>query len=295
MVMAFSLRARFVFPVDLPPIEDGVVVVEGERIVSVGRTAEGGVIDLGDVALFPAFVNAHTHLEFSDLQRPLGPPGMRLVDWIRLVIAEKKRHQNGPAPVVESGIKESLSFGVTTIGDIATCDVAAHLLPECDLTSFVEVIGFSRARASSIIGGVVARLVPQNWTEWEFKRPIARIHAGLSPHAPYTVSLHLLRVLIGLARDDNIPLAMHLAESREELHFLTDGTGPFRELLEERSMWDETAVPRGSRPLDYLRMLAESPRTLVIHGNYLNYEELRFLGANRDRMSLVYCPRTHSY
>ena len=53
--------------------------------------------------------------------------------------------------------------------------------------------------------------------------------------------------------------------------------------------------PRGSRPLDYLRMLAEAPGALVIHGNYLGAEELFFLGKNRIRMSLVYCPRTHAY
>jgi cytosine/adenosine deaminase-related metal-dependent hydrolase len=42
-------------------------------------------------------------------------------------------------------------------------------------------------------------------------------------------------------------------------------------------------------------MLAESPRTLVIHGNYLDQEELTYLAAQRERMSLVYCPRTHEY
>ena len=42
-------------------------------------------------------------------------------------------------------------------------------------------------------------------------------------------------------------------------------------------------------------MLAEAPRALVIHGNYLDEEEQAFLAANADRMSLVYCPRTHAY
>src|SRR5437868_14871654 len=115
------------------------------------------------------------------------------------------------------------------------------------------------------------------------------IRQGFSPHAPYTVSPRLLKELILIARHFDWPMAMHIAESREELELLRDGTGPFRELLEERSMWDEGAVPRGSQPLDYLRTLAKAPRAIVIHGNYLDYEELRFLGANRDRMSLVFC------
>src|SRR6185295_17366822 len=69
----------------------------------------------------------------------------------------------------------------------------------------------------------------------------------------------------------------------------------FKTLLEERSMWDEGAIPLNSRQLDYLRMLAEAPSSLIIHGNYLDQEELEFIGAHRSRMSLVYCPRTHAY
>lgn len=94
--MSFSLQARFVFPVDRPPIDHGVVTIEGERIVDVGpHRADANVLDLGDVALLPGFVNAHTHLEFSHLRQPLGKPGIGIVDWIRLIIAETRGATNG--------------------------------------------------------------------------------------------------------------------------------------------------------------------------------------------------------
>jgi cytosine/adenosine deaminase-related metal-dependent hydrolase len=105
----------------------------------------------------------------------------------------------------------------------------------------------------------------------------------------------LLKRLVALACDQNLPVAMHLAESREELQLLRDGTGPFQQLLDGRSMWDPDAIPRNSRPLDYLRVLSEAPRALVIHGNYLDDEEIAFLAEYRDRLSVVYCPRTHTY
>ena len=87
----------------------------------------------------------------------------------------------------------------------------------------------------------------------------------------------------------------NVAESQEELQLLRDGDGPLRDLLEERSMWDATAIPSDSRPLDYLRRLAQADFALVVHGNYLDEEELRFLADRRDRLSLVYCPRTHAF
>jgi cytosine/adenosine deaminase-related metal-dependent hydrolase len=42
-------------------------------------------------------------------------------------------------------------------------------------------------------------------------------------------------------------------------------------------------------------MLADAPRALVIHGNYLDAEEREFLAGHADRMSLVFCPRTHAF
>ena len=58
-----------------------------------------------------------------------------------------------------------------------------------------------------------------------------------------------------LSVEHELPLAMHLAESREEIELLRDGRGPFRELLESRGAWDPTARPHGARPLDELRVL----------------------------------------
>ena len=298
--MSISIRARVVFPVDGPPIERGVVTIDDGRIVEVRTHArQANVIDLASVALLPGLVNAHTHLEFSHLRQPLGEPGMVLPNWIRLVIAERGRSGADARIAIGTGLAESANCGVTTLGDIAsgrTDNPVRRSKPDgqdcpsyggSDRIVFFEVIGFSRARADSACVALVERL------NAAASDPASRV--GISPHAPYTVSPALLRRLIAESRQHGLPVAMHLAESREELAFLKTGAGPLQELLDERSMWDAEAVPHGSRPLDYLRLLADAPRALVIHGNYLNDEELAFLAGQRERMSLVYCPRTHTY
>jgi cytosine/adenosine deaminase-related metal-dependent hydrolase len=286
--MAFSLRARVVFPVDGVPLEHGVVTIDGARIVAVGAARQASdVTDLGDVALLPGLVNAHTHLEFSRLPRPLGEPGMRLADWVRLVIAERARAEEDAAESIAAGLAESAGRGVTTLGDISQGHSSGWPQSALDVTRLLEVIGFSQARAESAFAAVLDRLAALEGAGG------ARI--GLSPHAPYTVSPRLLRRLIAVGSERGIPVAMHVAESAEELELLAHGTGPLQQLLVERSMWDAEAIPRGSRPLDYLRMLSEAPRALVIHGNYLDEAERSFLAAHAARMSLVYCPRTHAY
>ena len=53
------------------PIPDGLVTIQGRRIVAVGvETPACRVRDLGNMAILPGLVNAHTHLEFSDFAAP---------------------------------------------------------------------------------------------------------------------------------------------------------------------------------------------------------------------------------
>lgn len=283
----FSLRARWVLPIDRPAIDGGYVTIAGGRIAEVGagRPSGGPMEDLGDVALLPGLVNAHTHLEFSDFAAPLGLRGMSLPAWIRLVIAERKRRDRDAAAAIAAGLVESAAAGATTIGEIRAVqvDVADEQAPRPTVCAFHESIGFSTQRVDSAYADVAARLAR------------AASPAGLSPHAPYTVHPRLLERIVELATSRAAPVAMHLAESPEELQLLADGTGEFRSLLEERGMWDEGAIPRGSTALDYLRRLAAAPRALVIHGNYLTADEIAFVGARSETMSVAFCPRTHAY
>lgn len=283
---SFTIRARWVLPIDRPSIEGGYVSVADGIITAVKASdpGESPVIDLGDVVLLPGLVNAHTHLEFSGLTRPLGSPGESLPAWIRSVIADRGRGNRDAAAAIAAGLQESQAAGVVAIGEIATAPASCYSLDAMPRTVlFQEAIGFSAGRVDSVHGDVEQRLTAAG--------PLA----GVSPHAPYTVHPRLLDRLIELATARGLPVAMHLAESPEELRFLRDGDGPFRELLEERSMWDDSAIPRGTRPLDYLRRLATASRSLVIHGNYLDDEEIAMVAENRGRLSVVFCPRTHAY
>jgi cytosine/adenosine deaminase-related metal-dependent hydrolase len=235
------------------------------------------------VVLIPALINAHTHLEFSDLQQPLGEPGTSLPRWIRRVIEVRGQGRRDVSAAIRTGLAESMRLGVSAIGEIATARASCYPSGEGwpRLSLFHELIGFSQGRVESVLSDALGRRqAPEE---------------GFSPHAPYTVHPELLARVVQRAAEEGSPVAMHLAESREEIELLATGGGPFRDLLAERSMWDPTAIAAGSRPLDYLQVLARAPRVLVIHGNYLDDEERDFLAAHSDRMTLVYCPRTHAF
>ena len=294
--MIHRLKARYVFPVAGEPIAHGVVTFDHERIISVGPCTNGREIDdLGNVAIIPGLVNAHTHLEFSHLDRPVGSRGMGLGEWIATLTSTLRLQHRPPPDAVRRGLEESSAAGVTTLGEIAQPDWPAHDFQAApvDATVFLELIAPSdddvdeklklahRHIASAPVGkNTVGK------TAW---RP------GISPHAPYSVHPRLLAEAAAISARHKVPLAFHLAESPEELEFLKTAGGPFRELLERLGKWDAAAHRTGRRPLDLLRTMAPAHRSLIIHGNYLSDEEIAFIAQHAGRMSVVYCPRTHHY
>ena len=76
-------------------IADGAVRVRGKRIAEVGErhemAPEAGepVVDLGDSIIFPAFVNAHCHLDYSGLAGKLSP-GTSFADWLAQIVLIKQ-------------------------------------------------------------------------------------------------------------------------------------------------------------------------------------------------------------
>jgi aminodeoxyfutalosine deaminase len=296
-----SLRARWVFPVSDPPLQDAAVTIADGRIVAVGNPAIDVMLeDLGNVALLPGLINAHTHLEFSDIAKPIGNPDMDFVGWLRAVMESRNGRAGNAASAIAQGIAESLRHGVTTIAEIAQpgCPADAYAASPCELTLFLELIAPRKDRVAKTLQAACEHLEKgvRTVSLENSSDPFSPCFSpGLCPHAPYTVHPELLVRAAMLSSDYHVPLAMHLAESLEELEFLTDGAGPLRDLLESRGGYDPAARHCGSRPLDELRCMLQAHRALVIHGNYLDDEEIEFLSWHRHRMAVVYCPRTHAW
>ncbi len=285
-----ALRARYVLPVGSDPIEHGVVTVGGGRVASVGSSSPDGwvVDDLGDVVLLPGLINAHTHLELSHFDHPIGEPGGRLVDWIPRLLAHRPEPSASGTDSIGRGLDECRRAGSTALADIASTPWPPGVLDRCPVHAavFQELIGPTPERVAPAMERARRHLASP---------PGERRQLGLSPHAPYTVRPELLEAAVELAAQAGAPVAMHLAESWEEIELLETGGGPFREMLETLGAWSPGLVSAPVRPLDYLRKLAAAPRALVVHGNYLCAVEWSFLAERRERMSVVYCPRSHAH
>jgi cytosine/adenosine deaminase-related metal-dependent hydrolase len=300
------IQAKYVVPCTGDVFNDGAVAVEDDRIVAVGpldkvcrQVNSNRVRDLGDVAILPAPINAHTHLEFSDLTGPLGQPGIEFTSWIREVMRDRAQRRDRSAATTEEHSRQSISRGLhllqksgtTAVGEIATQLLRFEGTLETPvLVSFYELIGISADRIEN---------AKQQASAWFSANPADQMENqhrfGLSPHAPYSCHVELVQWACKQSARHHFPVAMHLAETRAELELLATATGPFHEMLEEFGFWNKPAFASPRSPIDYLQVLAQADRALIVHGNYLNNSELEFIAEHHDRMSIVFCPRTHDY
>ncbi len=116
---------------------------------------------------------------------------------------------------------------------------------------------------------------------------------GLSPHASYTTDEQLLDNAVARSIESNLPIAMHVAETREELSWLQYRDEPLGSFLSPHS--DELHNSKSFREIEkIITMLSMARRTLLIHGNYLDSCRLAQIAEHRERFALVYCPRTHA-
>ncbi len=287
-----TLRAWHVLPIAAEPIENGWVRIERGRISGVGRGQPSGPVhDLGDAIILPGLVNAHTHLEFSDLDRPL-PAGGGLPAWIEQVVAMRRSRAAFAADeavrlaaAVASGLEQSAAAGVTAIGEIATAahPVAGHASPLVRV--FRETLGLSPVAADTARSSLLRELDRMN---------SEGTCTGISPHAPYSVAERLGRQVVGEAVRRRLPVMMHLAESRDEAELLATGGGAFRTLLEQLGAWQPDSPPRLLSVADWITLLARAPRGVVVHGTFLPEDQAAFsrLARHRDRLCVVVCPRT---
>jgi cytosine/adenosine deaminase-related metal-dependent hydrolase len=285
-------RVAWLLPIAQPPIRDAWLRTERGRIIGFGHCRPGDFtepeeIDLGDTAVLPGLVNAHTHLELSWLRGRIPETG-DFPGWIRAVLTLSREAPPGDAEIgraITQAIDEAREFGTAVVGDISNSLATALPLVERDMTAriFHELIGFRSEDASRIISDAVERLrlLPTTRT----------LQHTLAPHAPYSVSPALFGAIRqSLAQFPSPRTSVHLGESTAEIEFLQTGTGPWRELLIALGASDPSWVAPECGPVDYVDGLGFlDERVIVVHGVQFDTHDLERVAARGA--TLVTCPR----
>jgi cytosine/adenosine deaminase-related metal-dependent hydrolase len=288
------IRARVVLPLSQPVIPDGAVLVRGRRIAAVGRwrdlrqtASRRRTLDVGSVILLPGLVNAHCHLDYTDMAGQFPPPRL-FIDWLKLITTAKGLWDLSDfAASWRHGAQMLLRTGTTTVADI---EAMPELLPAAwqstplRVYSFIEMIGLTnRRRPEAILQEAVGRVDSLR----SLGRPV-----GLSPHAPYTTLPELLRLNSQTASRRGWRVCTHLAESALEFEMFHQAGGEmFKWLRQSGRDMSDCGLGSPVQHLERCGLLGDN--LLAAHANYLAFNDAALLG--RRKVSVIHCPRCHSY
>ncbi|MBZ0299154.1 MAG: amidohydrolase family protein [Anaerolineae bacterium] len=236
--------------------------------------------------------NAHTHLELGWLA-DLCPDetGRDFLPWM-LDLNERRRKMAAMACFVETKFREAANAGiaalqaagVTHVADVSASGSSIHPLLESDLQGvvYVEVAAQFAEQADRTLA--MARYVIHEARPQE--RSSMRI--GLAFHAPYAVHPALWKKGLAYAREEDLPVCIHIAESQAEYDWLKSDSGPLAGYF--REMGIGLSSPRKS-PVEYLEDLgALDLQPLLIHAIQVDEADVQRIQASGSRV--VHCPRS---
>ncbi len=284
-------RADYVFPVSSGPIKNGIVTVDDNgKIVSVtdNLPADINVDQVEHVkgAICPGFINTHCHLELSHLKDKIAPKG-GLIDFIKSIQSVRGAEAAEISAAAEKADKEMYENGIVAVGDIANSNATISIKAKSKIYyhTFVETFGFTPDRAHEVFDKAIALLD-------EFK-PAS---CSITPHAPYSVSKELFKLIKKYADMGTNLISLHNQESDDENKFYRYRLGGFLDLYAHFGI-DITHFKSQARNSlqSILPLLTNKQEVLLVHNTCTNLKDIYFIKRFDKKVHFCFCPGANLY
>ncbi|RKL62532.1 amidohydrolase [Thermoanaerobacteraceae bacterium SP2] len=199
------------------PVENVEVAIEKDKIKYIGEVPEDfyaeKVIDARESLVMPGLIDGHTHIAMSLFRNYADD--LPLMEWLKTRIwpLEEKLTAQDVYWGSMLGVAELIRSGVTCFSDM-------YFFME-ETAKAVEEAGIRAVLARGLVGGdnddgrrfEETRKLYKSWHNGAG----GRLKFMVGPHAPYTCSPGYLRKVVELARELNVGIHIHIAESADEV------------------------------------------------------------------------------
>ncbi|MEN0053179.1 MAG: amidohydrolase family protein [Mucilaginibacter sp.] len=284
-----SFRADYVFPVYADPIKNGIVTVDDQgRVISVTdhtNPPEGPVEQLSGI-ICPGFVNTHCHVELSHLKDKI-QPHRGLVSFIKDVQAFRNADKGEVLEAIQKADEEMYANGIVAVGDISNSNSSIPVKAASKLYyhTFVETFGFLPQNADEVFNKAVELLN-------EFKPQ----SCSITPHAPYSVSKELFKLIRKHSDLGNNLISIHNQECEDENKFYRYKLGGFIELYEHFGMDIGHFKPQARNSLQsIIPLLTNKQKILLVHNTCTNLKDIYFIKRFDRKINWCFCPNANLY
>ena len=284
-----SFKADYVFPVHADPIKNGIVTVDDKgKIISVTANQPEGTQPPQQLSgiICPGFVNTHCHLELSHMKDKIATK-TGLVNFIKDILKHREADAQLIADSAAQADSEMYENGIVAVGDIANTNATIKIKAASKIHyhTFVELLGFLPGRAEELFNSGLKLLD-------EFKPQ----SCSITPHAPYSVSKELFRLIKKYCEDHNNLLSIHNQECDDENKFFRYKLGQFIELYEYFGMDITHFKPQARNSMQSIvPLLTNKQDILMVHKTCTNLKDIYFLKRFDRRINWCFCPNANLY
>ena len=267
-------------PLVLITKKDGTI----EAIVGVEEAGEQ--IQHFDGIICPGFINAHCHLELSHLKNKIGV-NVGLQEFVKQIVAIRKVEEHIIADAIEKAEDEMFTNGIVAVGDICNTLDTLSVKEKHKLAyySFIELYDLDPTRAyDKIKAGVIMQDAFQDKC----------IRAALVPHAPYSVSFNLWKLLTNYFGSNTI--SMHNQETKDENEFFEKKSGSFLGMYERTKVSLDFFEATGRSSLQsVLPYFKKAARSILVHNSFTSKEDIQAVEKEMPNSFWCLCPNANWY
>ena len=285
-----SFRADYVFPVCADPVKNGIVTVDDSgKIIAISDNPsehhDPHVEKLSGI-ICPGFVNTHCHLELSHLKDKIAP-GTGLIEFIKNIQATRTADAAEIEAAAIKADQDMYDLGIVAVGDISNSAITAPIKAKSKLYyhTFVEVFSFLPNRAEEVFGKALELLE-------QFKPQ----SASVTPHAPYSVSKELFKLIKSYSDKGKNLLSIHNQETDDENKFYRYKLGGFVDLYKHFGMDISFFKPQARNSLQsILPLLTSKQPILMVHNTTTNLKDIYFIKRFDKKINWCFCPNANLY
>jgi cytosine/adenosine deaminase-related metal-dependent hydrolase len=285
-----SFRADYVFPVCADPIKNGIVTVDDSgKIIAISDNPsdhhDPHVEKLSGI-ICPGFINTHCHLELSHMKDKVAA-GTGLIEFIKNIQATRAANDSEIEAAAIKADQDMCDLGIVAVGDISNSAITAAIKAKSKLYyhTFVEAFSFLPARAEEVFNKSVTLLE-------QFKPQ----SVSVTPHAPYSVSKELFRLIKNYSDSGKNLISIHNQETDDENKFFRYKLGGFVDLYQHFGMDISFFKPQARNSLQsILPLLTSKQQILMVHNTFTNLKDIYFIKRFDKKINWCFCPNANLY
>lgn len=285
------LKATYIVSLNGPIIENGYLYIEDDGTIihcsAVEPISYDFEVEEYKGILCPGFVNTHCHLELSHM-KGLMAEATGLPSFVSQIPTKRNQFQGNVQAAYEAADRQMLTQGIVAVGDISNTTDTLELKKSSKISyhSFVELFGLDQTQADEIFNKGLAVLNEYRSNE---------LAASIVPHAPYSVSPQLLKLIYDGTEDQL--MSMHHQETPSEMELFNRSEGELLELFESRGldMTQQKAFKGSSSEYSLLQFLENEQKILLVHNTCSEQEDIEKIEKHFKNAYWCTCPKANWY